>query len=74
MSTAEEIKSGDHRRALVALRDALADHLEASEPNVVAQIAARLQAVLAELAALPSVVVLSRTDELRARRARRKNA
>jgi hypothetical protein len=66
-----EIKSGDHRRALVAMRDVLADAMTAAEPAVVAQIAGRLQAVLNDLAALAPEVKQSKTDELRARRENR---
>ena len=65
------LKSDDHRAALVALRDILADHLLLAEPNVSAQIAGRLQAVLSELAAMPAAITASKTDELRARRAKR---
>jgi len=59
---------------LTALRDILADHLRVADPNVSAQIAARLQSVLSELAAMPAAQVMSKTDELRARRAQRVGA
>ena len=49
-----EITSGDHRKALIAMRDKLAADFVAAPPNVVAQVAARLQAVLEALAALPA--------------------
>lgn len=73
-SAASAIKSGDRRRALEALRDTLADHLELAQPNVVAQIAGRLQAVLSELASLPPVEGLSRIDEVRQAREKRRGA
>lgn len=66
-----ELMSGDHRRALEAMRDTLARHLIAAESNVVAQVAGRLQAVLTELDALPVSSGMSRLDELRARREQR---
>jgi hypothetical protein len=50
---ADPLKSDDHRAALTALRDILADSIRTADPNVVPQVAARLQAVLAEIAALP---------------------
>jgi hypothetical protein len=65
---ASTIKAGDRRAALEALRDVLADSLVAAEPNVVAQIAGRLQAVLKELAELPSARKVSKADELANRR------
>jgi hypothetical protein len=74
MTTADELKSDDHRQALTAMRNILADHLIAADPNVSAQIAARLQAVLAELAAMPAVKELSVIDELRAERDRRRKS
>jgi hypothetical protein len=64
----DDLKSGDHRRALTALRDILADQIALCEPSVVAQVAARLQSVLAELAALPTESKLSTVDQLRAKR------
>lgn len=71
----EDIKSGDHRKALTALRDVLADHLAIAEPSVSAQIAGRLQAVLNDLAALPAEASpLSTADQLRARRDKRRSA
>lgn len=67
------LKAGDHRDSLEALRDKLAEQMEKADPNVVPQFAARLQAVLTELASLPSVE-RSDVDELverrKARRAR----
>jgi hypothetical protein len=73
-SAADAIKSGDRRRGLEALRDTLADHLLLAQPNVVAQIAGRLQAVLSELASLPQAEAVSRIDEVRQRREKRRPA
>jgi hypothetical protein len=68
-----DLKSGDHRRALMALRDILADAITTCEPNVVAQVAARLQSVLVELAGLPDAVAQkSKRDELKERRENRR--
>lgn len=74
MAAVDDLKGNDHRRALLALRDVLADHLVVAEPNVSAQIAARLQSVLAALAALPAEKKQSTVDELRAKRDRRRKA
>jgi hypothetical protein len=63
-----DLKSSNHREALTALRDILADHMLVAEPAVSAQIAARLQAVMTELASMPSEVAATKTDQLRARR------
>jgi hypothetical protein len=41
--------SGDRRATLVAMRDKLARDMDAAPPAVVAQIAGRLSAILAEL-------------------------
>jgi hypothetical protein len=65
------LKSGDHRVALEALRDTLADALMEADPNVIAQVAARLQAVLTELAALPAVERTEVDDLIERRKARR---
>jgi hypothetical protein len=74
VTTADKLKSDDHRTALMAMRDLLAEHLLIAEPNVSAQIAARLQSVLTELAAMPAVKKQSTVDELREQRARRRKA
>lgn len=74
MTTADKLKSDDHRTALMAMRDLLAEHLLIAEPNVSAQIAARLQSVLTELAAMPAAKKQSTVDELREQRARRRKA
>jgi hypothetical protein len=72
LSTLDSLKSNDQRVALEALRDVLAAHLLDAEPSVSAQIAGRLQAVIAAIAALPPVSApKSKLDELRDRRAGR---
>ena len=72
LSTLERLKSNDQRVALQALREVLAKHLIDAEPNVSAQIAGRLQAVIVAIAALPpEVATKSKLDELRDRRANR---
>ena len=63
-----EVGSGDHRRALEALRDRLAADLDVAPPTVSAQLAAQLRATLAEIAGLPVVVSGSVVDDLIARR------
>jgi hypothetical protein len=74
VSVIEDLKSGDHRRALTALRDILADHLVVAEPNVSAQIAARLQAVLSELDGLAPNEQASASDDIARRREARRAA
>lgn len=73
MSLVDACASGDHRAALEALRDQLAVAMEMADPNVVPQIAGRLQAVLSELAGLPASKG-SELDDLLARRAARRTA
>jgi hypothetical protein len=73
MNFSDALKSGDHRISLEAMRDKLADSMNLAEPNEIAPIAARLQAVLAELASLPSVEA-SEVDELASRRDARRAA
>jgi hypothetical protein len=67
------LKAGDHRASLEALRDKLAEEMEDADANVVPQFAARLQAVLAELAGLP-VKERTEVDELVERRKARRAA
>jgi hypothetical protein len=67
------LKAGDHRASLEALRDRLAESMDDADPNVVPQFAARLQAVLSELAGLPTVEK-SEVDELVERRKARRAA
>ena len=63
-----EVGSGDYRRALVAMRDRLAADMDVAPPTVVAQIAGRLQAVLAELDGLVDEKVVNFVDDLAAQR------
>jgi hypothetical protein len=70
----DPLKGGDHRLALAAMRDILADHLRVADPNVSAQIAARLQSVLSELAALPAPAELTASDRVRQQREKRRSA
>lgn len=69
---AEALK-GTHREALEALRDDLAESMGKADPNVKPQYAARIQAVLTELASLPDAKGTA-VDELVARRAARRGA
>ena len=73
MTFADTLKAGNHRKSLEALRDALAEGMAAADPNVIPQYAARLQAVLAEIAALPSTEK-SEVDDLVERRKARRSA
>jgi hypothetical protein len=70
---AETLKAGDHRASLEALRDELAEKMERADANVVPQFAARLQAVLTELAGLPAKE-RTEVDELVERRKARRAA
>lgn len=72
MSLSDEIRSGDRRRGLVAMRDHLAALMESADANVVAQIAARLQSVLDAIDALPAESGVSKTDEVRRKREARR--
>jgi hypothetical protein len=65
------VKAQDHPGALQAMALHLSIAMAASEPNVVAQIAARLQAVLAELHAMSAPKAVSGLDEIAKRRADR---
>jgi hypothetical protein len=73
-STSDPLKGSDHRAALTALRDILADHLRLAEPSVSAQIAARLQAVLSELATMREPDEESASDDIARRREARRAA
>ena len=72
MGLCDEIGSGDRRRALEAMRDSLAAHMESADSNVVAQIAARLQSVVDAIDALPTQSGGSKTDEVRRKREARR--
>lgn len=68
----DPLKGSDHRKALEALRDLLVDSIRSADPNVVPQVAARLQSVLSELAGLPPEAKVDTVDDLKAARARRR--
>lgn len=71
-TTYDRIVSGDHRAALEALRDKLAVAMEAAPPYAVAPLAARLQAVLSDLADLSTDAEPNPLDLLAARRRARR--
>jgi hypothetical protein len=64
-----EVTKG-HREGLVAMRDKLAAAMDEAEPSVIAQVAARLQAVLKELSELDAAAPpeVSSVDDLLGRR------
>jgi hypothetical protein len=66
-------RSEDPRVALVALRDTLAAAVDGARPDMLPQIAGQYRAVLKDLAGLPTVKVVSKQDELKARRAARRS-
>ena len=66
--------TGDRRRTLEAMRDKLARDMDDAPPAVVAQIAGRLAAVLAEIDGLPKSEAVSAFDELARRREDRVSA
>lgn len=63
--------SGDRRAALIAVRDRLAAAMDQAPVTVVAQIAGRFGAVLAEIETLSKATEVDALDDLRARRAAR---
>ena len=65
----KEAAAMGHRDGLVAMRDKLAEAMDLAEPSVVAQVAARLQSVLKELADMDEAVPKGSTvDEIASRR------
>lgn len=70
MKIAAAAAKGDQRKTLEAMRDKLARDMDEAPPAVVAQIAGRLAAILADLANLP-VKEMSKSDDLAKRRADR---
>ena len=70
----ETLKSGSRRDALMALRALLAERMVDADPNVVPQYAARFQAVLTDLDALPSLEMTEVDDLVERRKARRAEA
>lgn len=69
----EPAETSDHRTRLVALRDLLEGRLLEAATRDTAPLAARYQAVLAELAAMPAPAKGSTLDDLTARRASRRS-
>jgi hypothetical protein len=65
------LQAGDHRASLEALRDELAKQMKYADANVVPQFAARIQAVLAELAGMPAEERSDVDDLVERRKARR---
>jgi len=64
------VKGGDLRKSLEALRDDLAQAMDDANPAIKAQLAGRLQAVLTQLADMPTTQG-SALDDLAKRRADR---
>jgi hypothetical protein len=60
--------SGDRRAALIAMRDKLAAEMDQAPAAVIAQVAARLQSVLAEIDGLASQGEMDLADQLAQRR------
>lgn len=72
VSVGEAARSGDRRRTLEALRDHLADSLDAASPGVAAQLAGQLRQTLLDLDSLGEEGAPSPVDELIARRRARR--
>ncbi len=68
MTIAEAAATDDRKATLIAMRDKLAQDMDDAPPAVVAQIAARLSAVLVELEELAAPEKVSPLDELDQRR------
>jgi hypothetical protein len=68
VSIATAASSGDRRTTLIAMRDKLAADMDTAAPAVVAQVAARLQAVLAEIDGLATEGEIDLADQLAQRR------
>lgn len=67
-----EVQSDDRRRALVAVRDALAAAMQAADPAVQAQLAGQLRAVLKDISDLPTVAAGSPLEAAKQQRAARR--
>jgi len=68
MTISDAARTGDRRATLEAMRDRLAADMDLAPPTVIAQIAGRLSAILAELDDLATGVEVSALDELDRRR------
>ena len=71
MGLTAAVSSGDRVEALTALRDTLAESIEAADPGQVAALARQLSLVLAELAELNPNTEGDIVDDLAARRVER---
>jgi Na+(H+)/acetate symporter ActP len=71
MTIAAAASTGDRRAALEAMRDKLARDMDDAPPAVVAQIAGRLAAILAEIDGLAVTGERDLADELKQRRLNR---
>lgn len=71
MSISKAAADGSEVEALKAMRDHLAVAMDDAPPTVVAQIAARLQAVLARISELEPAGEVTLSDALAERRAKR---
>lgn len=67
----DDIRTGDRRVALEALRDHLIETLKIAEPPTVAALVKQLQSVLGELDAVTAPAEVPLVDQLAARRADR---
>ena len=67
-SVADAAKTGDRRQTLEAMRDTLATAFDDAPAAVIAQIAGRLSAILAELDEMATPGKVSTLDELDKRR------
>lgn len=63
----DEVRSGDRVRGLIAIRDALANEMKATEGKDVAPLARELQRVMAELERLGAAGEVTPLDELAGR-------
>jgi hypothetical protein len=73
MNLSEAVAKG-RREGLVALRDVLAASVGLADPDRRAPLAKQLSEVMRELDSLPNAEVVSRVDELKAKRAKRRPA
>lgn len=69
------VREGNYRESLVGLRDFLARQLDdCDSKRDAAALSARLQAVLADIEAVPNKAEVSAADEIAARRASRRSS
>lgn len=73
MSLEQAVQDDDYRKSLIELRNFLARQLDdCDSKRDAAALAARLQAVLADIEAVPNKAEVSAADEIAARRASRR--